>query len=113
MNNYTKRRQRWAFAAGALMVLVFVALVWALSGCRTPAAVVPSGDAAPQGEGCAPACANLARLKCPESATNAKGMTCTEVCQRAERLRDMNTACVASAEDIDELLGCRTVRCVW
>lgn len=115
MNNYTRSRQRWAFAAGAAMVLFFVGLVWLLSSCETPAPVVPIADSGggQMTDGCEIACKNLRRLNCPEAKPNAKGMECAEVCRRAERLRDMNTVCVATAGDLDDLRECGTVRCVW
>jgi hypothetical protein len=112
MNAYFRRRQRDTALTIAFTVAVFAAVVAAVSCCHTPAPVV-SPDATFVEATCETACANLERLHCPESKPNAKGMTCPQVCQHAERLRDMNLACVTTASDLASLSQCGSVRCVW
>lgn len=112
MNAYFRRRQRNTAISIALMIGAFGLVVAAASCCHPPAPVV-SPDASLTEATCETACANLERLHCPEAKPNAKGITCPQVCQHAERLRDMSLACVTTASDLASLSTCGSVRCVW
>lgn len=62
---------------------------------------------------CEIACANLRRLGCPESKTLDGGLSCYEVCAKAERSGrfTLRPQCIAGAGDRAALLDCKTVRC--
>ena len=108
-------RQRELRTAATIAALLgaFGLVVAAASCCHPPPAPVVSPDATFAEATCETACANLERLHCPEAKPNAKGITCPQVCLVAERLRDMNLACVTTASDLASLSTCGSVRCVW
>lgn len=62
-----------------------------------PLALGPVGAAA-----CAPACANLARLGCPEG----QNATCEATCQHMQTIADMAPGCLADAGSVDAALAC-------
>lgn len=106
--NNPRNREFWFTMGGiAFMVAFFIGLAVWLSSCTPPA----QSPKVPTDGTCDAACANLARLGCPESRPNSKGMTCSAICERASLLRDMSLECVANAPDQEALLECGTVRC--
>lgn len=62
---------------------------------------------------CALACMNLARMGCKEAATLDGGLSCYDVCAKAEGSGrfSLRPACVAGAVDREALRACGTVRC--
>ena len=98
----------WIIQTFAGLSILFVVWMIALllggfAGCVT-VAPVPVSTA-----GCAEACANLARLKCPEGLD----VSCTASCLSAQaaRLTDLKPACLASADSIEAARACGTVTC--
>lgn len=64
---------------------------------------------------CASACANLARLRCPEGKGRAGEDSCYVVCKRAVSTRgriDLKPECVAAAKSVSAVRACETYRCV-
>ncbi len=62
---------------------------------------------------CESACANMARLKCPEAVEKFDELPCATVCEKASQVQDLALDCVANAPTVLDLRMCRTVRCTW
>ena len=72
----------------------------------------PSTDDA-QYPDCARACTRLREHGCPEGLTPDGGLTCYDVCTKAESSGNfsLNPRCVADAESREAVRACKTVRC--
>ena len=76
----------------------------------------PAPEAGPPGppgqEACELACANLARLGCPEAAPDAGALTCVPVCVHTVGTPfNVNPDCVREAGDVVSVRACGTVKC--
>lgn len=60
---------------------------------------------------CAKACANLAKLGCPESAKLPGGKTCVETCKSIAPISSYDPECVAKATTVATVRKCPSVRC--
>ena len=60
---------------------------------------------------CARACANLAKLGCPESFKLPAGKTCVETCKDIAAMSSFNPACVERAKTVDEVRKCPQLSC--
>lgn len=83
-------------------------VVDASDGAPPDAAPPLAGDAADT-TGCADACANLARLRCPDGLEP----NCVATCVHAQLsgLTDLHTACLARAVSLQAAIGCHSVKC--
>lgn len=62
---------------------------------------------------CAAACKTLRRLACSEAAKLDGGLSCYDICAKAETSsRSLNPKCVADAGTRDVVRACKTVRCI-
>jgi len=63
---------------------------------------------APDPTGCAAACANIAKLGCPEGNTS-----CVSACAHTQDsgVTDLKPACLAAAKTVADLQKCGTVKC--
>ena len=114
--------REWAFircAAGVVQAALLAALL-GLAACtplpnpplEDPTAYPPSSFGAEAGSGtpCERACARLAALHCPEAKPTKSGVACPALCDRAQALEEMPTACVVGAASIPAVRACG-VRC--
>lgn len=60
---------------------------------------------------CAKACANFAKLGCPESAKLPQGKTCVETCKSIASISSFDPDCVARAKSVDAVRKCPQVTC--
>lgn len=104
------------------LLSAFLALPTLLLACPpSPATVVDAGDgSAPpptatvvDSTSCAPACANLTKLGCPEGNPPAGvGAACITTCQKAQAGGfDMKPACLAAATSVAAVQACGSVAC--
>ena len=114
------------------LTLLGLLLVWvACRDANSPVDVQSDGggsdaSAEPVGDGglmlpddsvearCGNACAQLARLGCPEAQPNPGGDSCVTICIKVEvsKKMTMKPDCIAKAQSVKELSTCGTVRCV-
>ncbi len=70
-------------------------------------------DGALRSPDCAAACKTLKRLGCPEAAKPDGGLSCYDVCVKAETSsRSLQPKCVASKVSREGIRSCGTVRCL-
>lgn len=104
LNNVKAREAAWVAAGIAFMFAIV------LSSCHHIPEPLPPLPGTPEA-----ACANLARLKCPEAKTTRTGVTCGEVVRLTLKYRELPLDCIANAEDVDDVRACgpEAVRCEW
>lgn len=102
------------------IVLLSAGLVVALTSCTSTRAMPVEPDIVEVDSGSAPyqrACANLARLGCPEASPGDAGLSCAQTLARAASLAEVPTACLSTASTVDAARACGStntlrVRCV-
>ncbi len=73
--------------------------------------IAPDDDIASTRGTCARACANLAKLGCPEATITDGGLSCQQVCEHAVGLFDMKPGCLVDAKSRAQVIHCGTVKC--